>query len=492
MGAADAGESGWGVRRSPAATVACGLLVALLMLGSVLGREHLAADVQTWFLLTSANVLSLVLVLSSLRRTRLPHVMYAGILAVFLVGGIFQLYLLSYDLDEGTIISTQAPLLSFISSEDVAYVYGLLSLAFVVFCLLATVLATIPVRPERPLASGPVHLLTFRRVLVAASILYAGLTVLQIVVGFGQNALQNPSLPFPLIPFTLFFRLQVYPGLLLLGIWVFDRYAMKLSYLCVGATGVVALSDAYISTHRGAIVNFGLPILFTWLLTGRFTKLRKSIVIAGLVGFLLVAPVLSALRLDRVFAVTETPAVTRNRPSLLSSEALNIELGRLFLRVGGAGSMLFAIDRQDALSVGSFLRVYRPYGLTDYFTFDVVGVPLHATIAQGRSPTLIGMGTLVGGVQGLVMVVALTTVGLTLAWHWIIKRLWAWPVGLAILSHGALVFFSEGVTILFYKSILAIAVTEFVYRFVVRRAPSFGPGGGGEALDQELKVPAFR
>ena len=457
--------------------------VTFILVGAYLGRPHLADDGMTTVLLTAANILALALALMSLSRSTSPPVLYGGIMAVFLVGALFQLYLLSYNFNDGTLILTQIPSLRFISSADIADVYGLITLAFVTFCLTVTVLTAIRVAPPAPV-SHEVHNATFGTVLTVATVIYGVLTILQLMLGFGRNAIQNPSLPFKIITITLFFRLQVYPALLLLGVWVFDRTNRKLSYMCVAGTGVVALCDAYISTHRGALVNFGLPVLFIWLISGRFTKFRKSLVLGGLALFLLVAPILSALRVERVVTATGSRAPAPPRPALVSTDSLNIEVARFLLRVGGASSMLLAINHQDNLGLDGLVRVYRPYGMTEYFTYEVAGVSRSSVVAQGRSPTLIGMGTLIGGAAGIILVVVLTTVGLTLAWHWIVRHLWSWPVALAILSHGALVFFSEGVTILFYKSLLAIVIAEVAYRILVTvsRANVHGVSPTGPAL----------
>lgn len=465
--AADLGETPWGERR-PRAWELAGLVASMTLLaGAYLGREHLADDILTWFLLTAANLLALSLALLALSRSPAPPVLFAGILTVFVVGGLLQLCLLSYNLDDGTLILTQIPALRFISSADIAEVYGLVTLGFVTFCLAVAVLGTAPFRRPPGRSAKVMGTGTFATALGLATVLYLLLTLLQLALGFGRNALQNPVVPFKLIPITLFYRLQIYPALLLLGVWVFDRTNRKLSYLCVVGTGVVALCDAYISTHRGALVNFGLPVLFIWLIAGRFTKFRKSLVAGGLALFLVISPVLSAIRVERVVTATGSTLPAAPRPPLLSVESLNVEVGRFLLRVGGAVAMLLAIDHQESLEVGGLARIYRPYGMTEYFTYEVNKVPVSSVVAQGRSPTLIGMGTMIGGAPGIILVVLLTTVGLSIASRAIVRYLWAWPVALSILTHGAIVFFSEGVTILFYKSILAIVVAEVAYRVLV-------------------------
>lgn len=467
--AADEGETQWAVRRSPVAQVACWSLVVVLLAGGFIARAHLGPEPTTWVLLTAANTLALALAVGGLRQARLPPVMFAGILGVFLLGGVFQVYLLSYNyLSHPNFINDQVPLLSWITSSDISRVYGLITLAFVIFCLMVSVLAAVPLRSPIPRSSSITDFRPLSTLLVWATVGYVGFTVLQVTLGFGQSALYNRALPFRVVAITLFYRRDLYPALLLLGIWAYDRRKTKLSYRCVIATGMVAVSASYVSTSRGTAIIFGLPILFLWLLTGRFTKLRKAMVVAVFVMYLAAAPVLSGLRATRVQAATGA-ARSANAvvsPPPLSAESLNYEVGHVVFRAGGAGSLLFSARQPGQLSVGGLWRVFRPSGLTSYFTYEVVGIPVSATIASSQAPTVIGLGMLVGGPQGMVLVLVLVVLGLDLASRWIARTLWSWPVALALLAYAAVAYFSEGVTIQFYKSMLAIAVTEVVYRRV--------------------------
>jgi hypothetical protein len=483
---ADAQQIQWGVRRSPAARVASWCLVGALIAGAYIARANLGSDTMTSALLTAVNAIALALAIGALRRTRLPPLLHSGILAVFLVGGLFQLYLLSYNLlRDPFFMSNQAPLLTWITPSDTAEAYGLITLAFVTFCLLVTLLAPIPVRTRFPRVPSLTNFGLFTSVLVCATIGYAALTAVQLAYGFGRASLPNPSLPFNLVAVTLFYRQNLYPALLVMGVWVYDRQRNRLSYLCVTGIGAVTVAESYASTARGAIITFGVPLVFLWMLMGRFTKFRKLLVVGGIAAYLITAPVLSAIRVARVdTAVGAVPTGSAEpSPSPLSIDSLDRELGHFVLRVGGAGSTLFAMHKEDHLSLAGIGSVYRPSGLTSYFNREVVRVPVARGVIQNQSPTVIGMGTLIGGATGIVLVVAVSVLGLDLAWRWMAKHLWSWPVALALLAHAALVFFSEGTTVKLYKSLLAIAGAELLYRSIARRPTrSVKSGQPGESL----------
>jgi len=73
------------------------------------------------------------------------------------------------------------------------------------------------------------------------------------------------------------------------------------------------------------------------------------------------------------------------------------------------------------------------------------------------------------------VVVVAVIVGLDLVRRWMMRTLRAWPVALAIHAFAAVTFFSEGVPINLYKSFLAIAAIEVVYRYVSTGAETRAP-----------------
>ena len=226
--------------------------------------------------------------------------------------------------------------------------------------------------------------------------------------------------------------------------------------------------------NRGSLFYYGIPVLFVWLLVGPFTKLRKTLVVVAFVAYLLLAPLFSSIRAARV-QTTILSAPTAKVSS--STSSVDRQLGVFLLRVGGTGAMLFSLHSERHLSIGGIGQVYRPSGLTSYYTYQVVGIVKSATIADSQAPTLVGMGMLIGGPEGIVMVLVLTLVGLELAWHWIARKFChgQWHSQFA---QAALIFFSEGVTIQLYKSLLVIAIIELLYRYIVRHTNGLtGPLG---------------
>ncbi len=253
--------------------------------------------------------------------------------------------------------------------------------------------------------------------------------------------------------------------MLLLGLWVFDRRSPKQTYLCLLGMVLVIANASYLSTSRGAVIGYSLSVLFLWLLTGRFTKFRKSLLIATVVVYLVLSPVLSVLRVTRVNAANGTERPTGSA-SPLSSQSLNYELTHFVFRVGGTGSLLYAMKSAKDLSPGGLVSAYRPAGLTSYYTHEVVGIPVSPTIKTSLAPTVIGLGTMIGGPAGLVLMLVVTVLALDQLWRWMARNMRTWPVAMTILAGSALGFFSEGVPVNLYKSLLVIAAVELLYRHV--------------------------
>jgi hypothetical protein len=451
------------------------LLVVVLFVGAYVGRPKTGADLEGWVLLTIANAVALALALGALYRARLAPVMHGGILAVFFVGGLSQLYLLSYNVLNPSFFAAVDPVQKIGSPSDIRNVYSLLTLAFVIFCLMVALFAAIPTRPALSRISNLREFGWLNAVLAWGTVAAIAFTAFQVHYGIGRAALYNRSLPFHLVAITLFYLRDLYPAVLLLGMWAYGQQRNRLRVLCLLGIGLVATSQSYIAASRGSIFDYGIPVLFVWFLVGSFTKYRKTLVVVAFVAYLLLAPVISSVRATRV-QTTTLSVPTAKAPS--STSSIDRQLGVFLLRVGGTGSMLFALHSEGHLSVSGLGQVYRPSGLTSYFTYQVVGISKSGSVADSQAPTLVGMGMLIGGPEGIIVVLVLTLIGLELAWHWIARKFWSWPVALAILAQAALFFFSEGVTIQLYKELIVIAIIELLYRYIVRHTSSpTGPLG---------------
>ena len=149
-------------------------------------------------------------------------------------------------------------------------------------------------------------------------------------------------------------------------------------------------------------------------------------------------------------------------------------LGHTVIRVGGSYSVMYAMHYEAGLSIGGIYDAYRPSGLTSYFTYQVVGLDVGQGLNEAEAPTVMGLGVLIGGSGGLVVVSALTLLLLLLLCRLVIAKFWSWPVGIALLTGGAVRFYSEGVPIQLYKILIGVVLVEFAYRYVVRRSPAVG------------------
>lgn len=441
------------------------VLVAAFLVAAFVARSNLSEDIITWALLSAINAAALALVLAALVRSHMPPVFYGAILIELLIGSLFQLFFFSYNLLRNRLfIIEQAPFHGFVTPDHIARAYGLITLVFATTCILLAILASIPTRTTLPKFASAVGR-NFPTMLIVGTVGYVLFTTIQISFGIGRSALYNPTLPFRLVAITLFYQRYFFPALLLLGIWVYERRNRRLSYWCLAGTGMVAAVASYTATSRGAIMTLGGPVVFLWLLTGRFTKFRKFLVVAAFGVYLVSAPVLTSLRVARVHTITGGSPSGLLKPDPLSAASLNYELGHFVFRVGGAGSLLFAIDHQDKLSLEGIKNVIRPSGLTSHFTRDVVGLPRSATVASNQAPTAIGLGTMIGGATGAVLYVSAVVVALDMSRRVIMRTFRSWPVALAILAFAAVIFFSEGVTINLYKSFLTVGLIEVLFRY---------------------------
>lgn len=463
-------------KNSVLAALGSWFLLLVVAGGAYIGRGDLVNGADYWVLLTIVNLVTIAAAIVLLRHRPLHRVLVMwGIILVYVLGGVLQAFLFNYNIAaNSTFLATQDPEMAFATQGDVGNAYGLITLSFSLTVGAGLFWAATTRRPHFPIVQRTA---SFRRLttwLIWLSIAYGLLTIFQKLEGFGVLDISPKPLPLHIVALTLFYRQFVYPGALLVGIWVFDRGSKRKMWWCVMAIGVVTASDTYLSTSRGDVIYFGLPLLFLWVLTGRFTRLRKSLVIVGLLAYLVATPVLTDLRASRAHAATNTNVATgvaTVAPSPFSTAGLDKSIGHTLIRVGGTGSVIQTAGHQAPLSITGIYDAYRPSGLVSYFTYTVVGVPRSSTINEGRTPTAVGLGALVGGTFGVALLSLLTISLMALGWRYILRHFMTWPVALALFAESALRFYSEGVPIQFYKTLLAIAAIEVGYRWFVQARP---------------------
>jgi len=448
-------------------------LLVLVGIAAYVGRGGLADGVDYWIALTALNLGALAFTMQALHRRPIYQSLVAwGVLCVFTIGGLLQTYLLNFNVHAGTsFLSLQDPeLLPVINEPRIAQAYGLITLSFLLTCGLIISFTAIPIRPRSFNEPSDIAILRLKRLLQLATVVYIVLSIFQKTEGFGVLGIPPTPLPFHLVAGTLFYRQFVFPSLLLLGIWVFDfKRHRGATVWCVVGTAFVIITDAYLSTSRGDVIYLGLPLFFLWFLTGRFTRFRKGLLSVAGIAYFLSIPFLTLIRATRALAAQGT--YSTSLPAL-STGGFGSLVTHTVLRVGGAASVIQSIGAMGNLSFSGLYDVYRPSGLTNYFTYAVVGVPLNPSDNEGRIPTVMGLGILSGGIRGLIIVTILTMCLLAIGWRLIIRHFWAWPVLLAVFAEGALRFYSEGVPIQFYKTLLTIAVIEIASRIIFGRSIS--------------------
>ena len=448
------------------------LLPVLLLTGAVASRSFLGPD---WVGLTAVNVAcATALVGVGRRRPHRTAWAWAGAI-VLLFGGFIQLLWLGYKLRADPMyIIVYSPDLSWLQPEDVVRAYGAFTLLFSAFCLLASVWIVFGPTPRfatQPTSINARHLKIW---IVRFSLGYVVLTLVQIVLGFGQFGGASSS-GVLLTPLSLY-RQNFFPGVLVVGLWVFDGRDSRWWFGCLAGLGAVSAIEAYISTSRGTVFTYGLPILFLWYLCRRFLKVRKAIVIGGLAVYFLVNPLLTNLRAERLQA-TLMSGYTLPQDTGLSVGGLTQTLDHTLIRVGGAEGLLTAQHVGASLGTPGILDLMRPNFMTDYYTYNIVGIPKAAPIADFRSPAALGNTVLVGGALGAAGVLAFLVFVFGMTWWFIVRFFRSWPVGCALFCGSVVSYVSEGAMVTVYKYLLVALALEWLCRRLSRSANRGGTSG---------------
>ena len=440
------------------------LLPVVLAVGAYLGRANLGHHA---LVLTLANVAFASLVVLSLRNKPFRSAWLWAVVIVLLDGGFLQLFWLSYKLHTDPVyLAVYTPGLAWIAPRDIESAYRELSLLWAVFACFAAGAVRVGTLPRFPQRTELTRLAELKRVVTLAGAGYALATLVQVALGFGlYGTATAASLPFHLTTVISFYRQNFFPAILILGAWCFDRAGHQ-QWLrrCVAALGVVAAVEAYVSTSRGTILNYGIPLLFLWILTGRMTKGRKSVVIFGIIASLALSPILTTLRSQRLFASHAITAVSVSQPNGITVSGIVAGLQRSIIRVGGAQGILITQAHSQPLGLNGLPRVFAPNGLIVYYTYQVVRLRQDTALFDLRSPSAPGAAILVGGPIGAALVVLIVLVLLGLCWMGIGRRCRSWPVGCALFCGAVVNYFSEGNMVFIYKALLAAAVIEWIYR----------------------------
>lgn len=436
-------------------------------LGALTVRGYLSPE---WAFLGILNVLAATVLVAATRHRPAASAWAWAIAIVLLVGGFFQLCWLGYKLNtDPGYVAVYIPQIDFLNEGDISRSYGEFTLLFVVFCsicaLLVWTFSPVARHEAQVEVRSPSRLLG---TLKWGTALYVVLTLWQVRLGFGSFGTETPAFPYHLTTIISFYRQIFFPSLLMLGLWVFDNPRdRRWWWTCLVGTAAVTAVEAYVSTSRGTVFTYGIPMLFLWYLCRRFAVWRRWAIIVGLVAYLIASPILTSLRSERLQATQIASGVALPEDGGFSANGIEQTLDHTIVRVGTAEGIITTMHYGVSTGIGyhGLVALVQPNYLTAFFTFEVVGLPRDSSVADFRSPTGLGDTILVGSQFGAVVVLGLLVGVIWVVWRWIVARWEAWPVAGALMCGALVSFFSDGAPVTLYKYAIGAAVIEGLYRW---------------------------
>lgn len=427
--------------------------------------------------LTVLNALACGLLLSRLGGPARKNLWAWVPLVVFLDGYFLKMAWFSSKLDSPYFVDVNYPELRWVTPARILSAYPTLTVGFVTFCVVASAFLMVGgsrARKEDALPEFRVNNALHLAVIV--TLLYALATMAQYRLGYGFAGVANPVVPFHLGTVLTFFRRNLAPGLLLVGVWAFDRtHPARANLLAVVllACGVV---DGLISASRGSAFYFVGPVFVLWILTKRFTLRRVGVASAALALTVVLIPTITSLRIR---SINKSPGEVLIAPTVKSFTDSSIAaLGRV--AAGGIDGIWYALDaKPPGLSFARLSAFLKPRALTTFYTYSLV----HVRAANDfRAPGIMGAFVVIGGGTGLVVLMVVLIALLHTAWA-VLSRVRAWPVALALGSLTIFGFVTDGTldVMLFVKLFLVVGACEVVYRAWLAKPASVAPEPDREA-----------
>jgi hypothetical protein len=402
-----------------------------------------------------------LLLLSRYRRPAIETYWCTAILIVFLLGYYLKFYLFAGSVGDGAML-LRDPELAWIDEQALVDALAWTTIAFLCFCLVGSALlswssrrasAMPPIvlpevdadrRAEMQRRLGRLTALTFALGLLTS--------VLPPLLGFGAMGVENAGLPFHMDAFITRFRLDLAPALLMLILWLAERYRMQRIWQAgLACMLLLAVCDAVSRSSRGSLIDMAFPVLLLWVFTGRMTRPRIALFASLAAITVVLYPVISlqrGLRMQGGADLEQT--VQLSSGALGATEGVEFALHALSTRVSGLDGILkvrrAGMPRpNDAgvteLQADRVAMLLNNTELTDLQTYEISGIPRDRV--EGRPPTLVGASLIIGGLDGVLLLVPLVT---ALAW-------WAWqrlrrhvaaPVMLAFFGSSLMNAVSEG------------------------------------------------
>jgi len=279
--------------------LACLALLPVTILWIVVATVSLS-PLDSWFLpLTCACMVSLALLIAQadvpLRRSLWIYI----ILYVFVGGYFWKALYIGANLSNISFMRSHYPGLLWVTPSYIVMSFHWFGVAFVVLCLSMWLYLVFraPSSSDQPYRKPQ---LVPQRVFELAIVLFV-LTVaalgIEYRLGLGVLGVTSTTLPFHLNTVVTRFVSDVSPALLVFCIWQLDdprsrsRWFAALSFITLAGIGY-----SLVTTSRGGLIRFLLPVFCLWVLSRTLTKQRIIFMGAMLALALVLVPIVSSIR----------------------------------------------------------------------------------------------------------------------------------------------------------------------------------------------------
>lgn len=428
------------------------LLLLVFAVGATVEPLRAASPLFVW--LNAVAACATALLLTRLGRPAREVLWAWVVLAVFVVGYFLKSYIIGSDVERWRNgVGLFDELTAVLTLDLVSRGFGVVTLAFVTFCVAAWVVigradppsvsslslpsATAALGPAAAFRAGIAGFDTRRlgRLILSTGTAMLGLTLLRAAFGVGVHGLEGASaadvLPFRLGTFIVRGE-EVLATVAFLCIWAADASGRRgLLALAIGTAALNTLAISVVTTSRSALLGLALPIGFLWLVSGRLTRGRMLVIGGFGATFLAVFPFLDALRYARVANVGDLGASIALARTIVGDfgviNSIALALAAFVFRIIGADGIWMSAGLLD-FSFSRLHRILFSDSLVGYYTTTVVGTLQERTF---RSPGLVGAFVLLGGTLAVVPLVWTTVWALRRTWGWL-GRLECAPAALAL------------------------------------------------------------
>lgn len=300
-----------------------------------------------------------------------------------------------------------------------------------------------------------------------------------IITGYFQNKYEigifghDPViLPYKLSGLIYETRNRLIPYLLLVVIHILHLVSeKKLLMVSILIMVIHALSQSFLTTSRGAILIFLLPVLFLYVLKGRINL--KTIFAFVVVPIFIVIATFTVLSEIRSLRSTNGGFDTKyfaNTFQQSTQEAIAVGSEMSLKRIMGISGVICAIKNvKYPIPIGEFLIMLTDPENTfsDYYTHVVLG---NLTENYHSSPSVIGLMFVVGLIPGVVIGMAIWAFFWITLWNYFLKENinTKLPI-LAMVAFDLFLYSHEGDPSSFFKTILWLVIFYFSGEYLFKR-----------------------